>query len=46
MATTGTKEPGINGGLSKRMSGQMGVINTIDVPSVNEFTKKIIKNGG
>ena len=45
-AKTGTKEPGIDGGLSKRMPGQMGIVNTIDVPSIDEFTKKIIENGG
>ena len=46
MATTGTKEPGINGGLSKRMPGQMGMTNTITVPSVDKFSKKVIDNGG
>ena len=46
MTTTGSKEPGINGGLSKRMPGQMGIVNTIDVPSIDKFTKKIIENGG
>jgi predicted enzyme related to lactoylglutathione lyase len=37
--------PGINGGLMKRMPGQ-GIVNTIDVPSIEEFTKKIESNGG
>ncbi len=46
MATTGTEEPGINGGLSKRMPGQMGMTNTITVPSVDKFSKKIVENGG
>ncbi len=46
MATTGTGEPGINGGLSKRMPGQMGMTNTITVLSVNEFSKKIVEKGG
>ena len=36
----------INGGLSKRMPGQLGMTNTITVPSVDEFTKKIIEKGG
>lgn len=40
MAITGTEEPGINGGLSKRMPGQIGITNTITVPSVDEFSKK------
>ncbi|MHA7648005.1 VOC family protein [Nitrosopumilus sp. S4] len=46
MADTGKEEPGINGGLAKRMPGQMGITNTITVPSVDEFTKKIMDNGG
>ena len=46
MATTGTKEPGINGGLSKRIPGQMGMTNTITVPSVDKFSKKILEKGG
>ena len=40
------KQPGINGGLAKRMPGQFGTTNTIDVPSIEEFTKKIQSNGG
>ncbi len=47
MAKTGDdKQPGINGGLAKRMPGQAGVTNTIDVPSVDEFAKKIESKGG
>ena len=46
MATTGTEEPGINGGLSKRMPGQIGITNTITVSSVDEFSKKIMEKGG
>ena len=46
MATTGSEEPGINGGLSKRMPGQMGIVNTIDVSSIDKFLKKIIEKGG
>ncbi len=46
MAKTGTEEPGIDGGISKRMPGQMGMTNTITVPSVDEFSKKIIEKGG
>jgi uncharacterized protein len=42
MVKTGEdKEPGINGGLSKRMPGQSGTTNTIEVPSVDEYVKKI-----
>lgn len=46
MAITGTEEPGINGGLSKRMPGQIGITNTITVPSVDEFSKKVSEKGG
>lgn len=47
MAKTGDdKQPGINGGLAKRMPGQAGVTNTIDVPSVDEFARKIESKGG
>jgi predicted enzyme related to lactoylglutathione lyase len=46
MAKTGTKEPGIDGGMSKRMPGQIGITNTIDVPSIEKFSKKIMENGG
>lgn len=47
MAKTGDdKQPGINGGLAKRMPGQTGMTNTIDVPSVDEFSTKIQSKGG
>lgn len=47
MVTTGDeKQPGINGGLSKRMPGQIGMTNTIEVPSIDEYMKKIQSNGG
>ena len=47
MTITGDdKQPGINGGLCKRMPGQAGITNTIDVPSVDEFSKKIQSKGG
>ena len=46
MARTGTEQPGIDGGMSKRMPGQMGMTNTINVPSIDEFSKKITEGGG
>ena len=46
MANTGSEEPGINGGLSKRMPGQIGMTNTVNVPSVDSYAKKIIEKGG
>jgi predicted enzyme related to lactoylglutathione lyase len=47
MTITGEdKQPGINGGLAKRMPGQAGITNTIDVSSVDEYSKKIQSKGG
>jgi predicted enzyme related to lactoylglutathione lyase len=47
MCTTGDeREPGINGGLSKRGPQSMPNMNTIDVPDVDEFSKKIASGGG
>lgn len=47
MVTTGKKKKdGINGGLSKRGPQAMVNMNTIDVPSVDKFSKKIVSKGG
>jgi hypothetical protein len=47
MTITGDeKTPGINGGLCQRMPGQTAIINTIDVPSVDEYSIKIQSGGG
>ena len=47
LVTTGEEDqPGINGGLMKRMNSSATTINTIDVPSVDEFINKIKENGG
>jgi predicted enzyme related to lactoylglutathione lyase len=47
LITTGSeKEPGIDGGLAKRTETEPSTVNTIDVPSVDEYVKKIEKNGG
>jgi predicted enzyme related to lactoylglutathione lyase len=40
------KEPGIDGGIMPRMNPNAAVINTIDVASLDDVTKKITKNGG
>lgn len=46
MVTTGAdSEPGINGGLSKR-EGNSQNANTIGVPSVDEYVKKVAAAGG
>lgn len=47
MVTTGEeREPGINGGLSKKGESGMPNMNTISVPSVEKFSKTIQDNGG
>ena len=43
--TGGDDQPGINGGMMRRQ-GQTGTVNTIDVPSVDDFADKIVANGG
>ena len=39
-------ELGIDGGLTNRAPGHIGITTTISVPSVDEFSKKIISQGG
>jgi len=39
-------EPGIDGGLSRRTESKPSTVNTIDVPSIDEFTKRVEANGG
>ncbi|OGC85301.1 MAG: glyoxalase [candidate division Zixibacteria bacterium RBG_16_43_9] len=47
LVTTGPNDqPGINGGIMKRMNPQSSTYNTVDVPSVDEFTKRIVESGG
>jgi uncharacterized protein len=38
-------QPGINGGVFKR-EGPVNFVNTIDVPSVDDFAEKITAHGG
>ncbi len=38
-------EPGINGGIMRRMDTE-GTRNTVSVPSVDEYTEKILAAGG
>ena len=40
------KEPGIDGGMSKRTEMNSGVVNTISVESVDDAVEKILKAGG
>ncbi|UCH32263.1 MAG: VOC family protein [Candidatus Bathyarchaeota archaeon] len=47
LITTGKEdEPGIDGGLSRRTEAAPSTVNTIDVPSLDEYTKKVQSNGG
>ena len=48
LITTGKqREPGIDGGLGKRDAGtDAGTVNTIDVPSVDKYSRIIEQNGG
>ncbi len=39
-------EPGIDGGLARRGDPSLSTINTIEVPSVDDFVAKIQANGG
>ena len=46
--TTGSdKEPGINGGITRPREGQTpGTLNTVVVPSIDQYIKKIEQSGG
>lgn len=44
--TGNEKEPGIDGGLAKRTEAEPSAVNTIDVPSVDEYAKRVESNGG
>ncbi len=47
LVTTGPQDkPGINGGVMRRIEGFPGTVNTIGVPSVDEFVEKVKQNGG
>ena len=47
LANTGPEnEPGINGALAPRDNTMKTTTNTVGVPSVDEFIKKIVKAGG
>ncbi len=47
LVTTGSdKEPGINGAIMKKSDPAMGVVNSIDVTSVESFLKKVVAAGG
>jgi len=46
MVTTGTDGIGINGGLSRRSGDNATIMNTIDVPSVDDYLDRITSAGG
>jgi len=46
LVSTGEGTPGIDGGIMQRMNPSAATINTIDVPSVDEFAARIAQNGG
>jgi len=39
-------EPDIDGGLARRTEDEPSTVNTIDVPSIDEYIKKVENNGG
>ena len=39
-------QPGINGGIMRRGQMQQPVVNTVDVPSVDEAISTVVANGG
>lgn len=47
LVTTGEKdEPGIDGALMRRSPPFTTTVNTVDVPSVDEFAQKVVAAGG
>lgn len=47
LATTGEKdEPGIDGAIAKRQYPDVTTVNTISVPSIDDFMVKITDHGG
>lgn len=46
MISTGRNEPGIDGALMRRMTPTTSTINTISVPSVDDYVNKIEEHGG
>ena len=46
VATGEDKEPGINGAITRREGGFQTLVNTLDVPSVDDFITKVTAGGG
>jgi uncharacterized protein len=46
LVDTGENEPGINGGVTKRMNPQATSVNTVGVDDLDSFVKKVVTAGG
>lgn len=46
ITTGGDGEPGIDGGLSQRGDQNSGTVNTVAVPSADEYTNRVNQAGG
>ncbi len=47
LLTTGKQgEPGIDGGLLRKKAPDQPVVNTVDVPNVDDYTARVTKAGG
>jgi uncharacterized protein len=46
LITTGKEGPGIDGGLMRRRDPAQPVVNTIDVPNVDDYAQKVEQAGG
>lgn len=45
VSTGATDQPGIDGGIFKR-EGSINYVNTIDVPSVDDYSARVTEHGG
>ena len=46
LITTGEGEPGIDGGLMRRQGPSNGTVNTVDVPDLDVYVKRVESKGG
>ena len=46
LAETGSEPAGINGAILKKRDPNQPLVNSIDVPSIDEYAKKVEENGG
>ena len=45
VTTGGDDTPGINGGIARSQNGPL-TVNTVEVPSVDEYAEKVVASGG